>query len=236
MATWTAACRTATPPRHGRLGAGGHAAPGGPLRHPLRPRNGHVVLAQLWAGKPPPPPELTVGVVCLPKPGRGGLRRLLGGGSQGGALLCRRGRRAGPWAGRGTGLARGGGVLPGAGLAHGGGAAARHGPRSCAAPGAPRCPSPRWTGPSCTTPAWATISSGVVSPGGVQRMVSMNGTLGHQTHRMQQFSYRGTRGAPGDVLGRAVHPVEGGPLSRAPLAPPQRGGGRAVPGLRPGQG
>ncbi|WP_257462144.1 ATP-binding SpoIIE family protein phosphatase [Archangium lipolyticum] len=33
------------------------------------------------------------------------------------------------------------------------------------------------------------ISAAVVSPEGIQRMVSMNGTLGHQSHRMQQFSY-----------------------------------------------
>jgi hypothetical protein len=33
------------------------------------------------------------------------------------------------------------------------------------------------------------ISGAVATPGGTQRMVSMNGTLGHQSHRMQQFSY-----------------------------------------------
>ena len=33
------------------------------------------------------------------------------------------------------------------------------------------------------------ISAAVLSPQGVQRMVSMNGTLGHQLHRIQPFAY-----------------------------------------------
>lgn len=33
------------------------------------------------------------------------------------------------------------------------------------------------------------ISAAVVAPGGTQRLVSMNGTLGHQVHKLQTFSY-----------------------------------------------
>ncbi len=39
------------------------------------------------------------------------------------------------------------------------------------------------------------ISAAVVSPDGIQRLVSMNGTLGHQAPRMQQFSYAWPPGA-----------------------------------------
>jgi len=41
------------------------------------------------------------------------------------------------------------------------------------------------------------ISSAVVAPAGIQRLVSMNGTLGHQVHRMQQFTYSW---GPGSLL------------------------------------
>jgi anti-sigma regulatory factor (Ser/Thr protein kinase) len=152
------------------------------------PGVGTVVLAQLWSGKPPPPSEMLVGVVCVPKTGED---------------VC-----GDSWAvDRKEGRCF---FLVADGLGHGPDAArASHaavvsfleqGPRELVEMLRGMDPELRSTRGAAVSIAIldgarlhyagvGNISAAVVSPGGIQRMVSMNGTLGHQTHRMQQFSY-----------------------------------------------
>jgi anti-sigma regulatory factor (Ser/Thr protein kinase) len=149
---------------------------------------GTVVLAQLWAGGPPPPSELEVGVVCVPKPGE---------------EVC----------GDSWGVDRKEGrffVVVADGLGHGPDAARAS--RAAVVSFLEQGPHPvvellRGMDPELRSTRGAAVSialldggqlhyagvgnvsGAVVTPGNIQRMVSMNGTLGHQTHRMQQFSY-----------------------------------------------
>jgi anti-sigma regulatory factor (Ser/Thr protein kinase) len=160
------------------------------------PGMGTVVLAQLWAGKPPPPPRLTVGVVCVPKPGEEVCGDYWG-------VDLKEGRFY---------------VLVADGLGHGPDAAraSRAAVVSFLEQGSrtvvellrgmdPELRSTRGAAVSIATLDGAqlhyagvgNIAAAVVTPGGIQRMVSMNGTLGHQTHRMQQFSYSW---GPGSLL------------------------------------
>lgn len=152
------------------------------------PGVGTVVLAQLWAGKPPPPDGLTVGAVCVPKPGE----EVCG---DSWAVDLKEGRFF---------------FLVADGLGHGPDAAraSRAAVVSFLEQGSrtlvellrgmdPELRSTRGAAVSVATLDGArlhyagvgNISAALVSPEGIQRMVSMNGTLGHQTHRMQQFSY-----------------------------------------------
>lgn len=160
------------------------------------PGVGTVVLAQLWAGKPPPPSALTVGVVCVPKPGEDVCGDYWG-------VDLKEGRFY---------------VLVADGLGHGPDAAraSRAAVVSFLEQGSrtvvellrgmdPELRSTRGAAVSIATLDGAqvhyagvgNIAAAVVTPGGIQRMVSMNGTLGHQTHRMQQFSYAW---GPGSLL------------------------------------
>jgi anti-sigma regulatory factor (Ser/Thr protein kinase) len=152
------------------------------------PGVGTVVLAQFWAGAPPPPSELEVGVVCVPKPGE---------------EVC-----GDSWA-----VDRKDGrffILVADGLGHGPDAARasraavvsflEQGSRGVVELLRGLDPELRSTRGAAVSIAMldggqihytgvGNISGAVVTPGGIQRMVSMNGTLGHQSHRMQQFSY-----------------------------------------------
>jgi len=160
------------------------------------PGIGTVVLAQLWAGKPPPPAALTVGVVCVPKPGE----EVCG---DSWAVDLKEGRFF---------------VVVADGLGHGPDAAraSRAAVVSFLEQGSrtvvellrgmdPELRSTRGAAVSIATLDGAqvhyagvgNISAAVVTPGGIQRMVSMNGTLGHQMHRLQQFSYSW---GPGSLL------------------------------------
>ncbi|HEX8439066.1 ATP-binding SpoIIE family protein phosphatase [Archangium sp.] len=152
------------------------------------PGMGTVVLAQFWPGAPPPPSGLEVGVVCVPKPGE---------------EVCGDSWRVDRKDGRFF-------VLVADGLGHGPDAArasraavvslVEQGPREVVEMLRGMDPELRSTRGAAVSIALldgakvhysgvGNISGAVVTPGGIQRMVSMNGTLGHQTHRMQQFDY-----------------------------------------------
>lgn len=158
------------------------------------PGVGTAVLAQLWADKPPPASSMEVGVVCVPMPGE----EVCG---DSWAVDFKQGRFF---------------VLVADGLGHGPEAARasraavvsflEQGPHALvdlmrAAHQEMR--STRGAAVALASVEGArlhfagvgNIAAAVVSPGDVQRLVSMNGTLGHQAHRMQQFSYAWSPGA-----------------------------------------
>lgn len=153
------------------------------------PGVGTAVLAQLWADKPPPATGVVVGVVCVPMPGE---------------EVC-----GDSWAvDHKTGLPL---FLVADGLGHGPEAAraSRAAVVSFLEQGSQglvellrgahqELRSTRGAAVSIASLDGAqlhyagvgNIGAAVVSPdGGLQRLVSMNGTLGHQAPRMQQFSY-----------------------------------------------
>ncbi|QRN96701.1 SpoIIE family protein phosphatase [Archangium violaceum] len=158
------------------------------------PGVGTAVLAQLWAGKPPPASGMEVGVVCVPKVGEevcgdswavdrkdGRFLFLVSDGLGHGPEAARASRAAvvsfleqGP--NELVELLRG---------MH----QELHSTRGAAVAIA------ALDGARLDFTGVGNISAAVVSPGGIQRMVSMNGTLGHQSHRMQQFSYTWSPGA-----------------------------------------
>ncbi len=156
------------------------------------PGVGTALVAQLWAGKPPPPGRLEVGVVCVPKEGE----EVCG---DSWAVDVKEGR---PF------------FLVADGLGHGPDAARAS--RAAVASFLEQGPQQglvellralhqemRSTRGAAVSVAELTaqgsqllyagvgnVAAAVLSPEGViQRMVSMNGTLGHQASRMQQFTY-----------------------------------------------
>ena len=156
------------------------------------PGVGTALVAQLWSGKPPPPGPLDVGVVCVPMHGE----EVCG---DSWAVDLKEGR---PF------------FLVADGLGHGPDAAraSRAAVASFLEQQAPRGlvellralhQELRSTRGAAVSLAELTgeggqllyagvgnIAAAVLSPdGGIQRLVSMNGTLGHQASRMQQFSY-----------------------------------------------
>lgn len=160
------------------------------------PGVGTAVLAQLWADKPPPAASVEVGAVCVPMPGE----EVCG---DAWAVDFKQGRFF---------------VLVADGLGHGPEAAraSRAAVVSFLEQGATELVelmrgahqelrSTRGAAVALATVEGArlhfsgvgNISAAVVSAGSTQRLVSMNGTLGHQAHRMQQFSYTWN---PGDTL------------------------------------
>ncbi|MFY0563142.1 ATP-binding protein [Archangium lansingense] len=158
------------------------------------PGVGTAVVAQLWADKPPPASGLEVGVVCVPMSGE----EVCG---DSWAVDLKDGRFH---------------VLVADGLGHGPEAARAS--RAAVVSFLEQGPNPlvellrgahqelRSTrgaavsfasldGAQLHYAGVGNISAAIVSPGGSQRLVSMNGTLGHQAPRMQQFSYPWSRGA-----------------------------------------
>jgi anti-sigma regulatory factor (Ser/Thr protein kinase) len=158
------------------------------------PGVGTAVLARLWAGKPPAPEAMEVGVVCLPKPGEE-----VSGDSW--AVDVKEGRTL---------------FLVADGLGHGPDAARasraavvsflEQGSRELVELLRGMDQELRSTRGAAVALAMldgaqlhyagvGNISSAVVAPASAQRMVSMNGTLGHQAPRMQRFSYSWSAGA-----------------------------------------
>jgi serine phosphatase RsbU (regulator of sigma subunit) len=161
-----------------------HSVPGG----------GTAVLAQLWAGKPPPASGLEVGVVCVPMKGEE-----VCGDSW---AVDRKGDRfhflVSDGLGHGPEAARASRAAVVSFLEQGpnelvellrGMHQELHSTRGAAVALA------ALDGARLHFTGVGNIAAAVVSPGGIQRMVSMNGTLGHQSHRMQQFSYTWSPGA-----------------------------------------
>lgn len=160
------------------------------------PGVGTAVLAQLWADKPPPASGVEVGAVCVPMPGE----EVCG---DSWAVDFKQGRLF---------------VLVADGLGHGPEAARasraavvsflEQGPLALVdlmRAAHQELRSTRGAAVALASVDGArlhfagvgNIAAAVVSPGDIQRLVSMNGTLGHQAHRMQQFSYAWD---PGDTL------------------------------------
>jgi anti-sigma regulatory factor (Ser/Thr protein kinase) len=160
------------------------------------PGLGTAVLAQLWADKPPPAARVEVGVVCVPMPGE----EVCG---DSWAVDFKQGRFF---------------VLVADGLGHGPEAAraSRAAVVSFLEQGSrelvelmrgahQELRSTRGAAVALASVEGArlhfagvgNIAAAIASPGAIQRLVSMNGTLGHQAHRMQQFSYTWS---PGDTL------------------------------------
>ena len=158
------------------------------------PGVGTALVAQLWSGKPPDSEPLQVGVVCLPKPGEE-----VSGDSW--AVDVKEGRAF---------------FIVADGLGHGPDAARasraavvsfmEQGSRSLVELLQGMDQEMRSTRGAAVSVAVldggqlhyagvGNIAGAVVSPTGVQRMVSMNGTLGHQAPRKQQFSYAWATGA-----------------------------------------
>jgi anti-sigma regulatory factor (Ser/Thr protein kinase) len=158
------------------------------------PGVGTAVLAQLWAGKPPPASGLEVGVVCVPMKGEE-----VCGDSW---AVDRKGDRfhflVSDGLGHGPEAARASRAAVVSFLEQGpnelvellrGMHQELHSTRGAAVALA------ALDGARLHFTGVGNISAAVVSPEGIQRMVSMNGTLGHQSHRMQQFSYTWGPGA-----------------------------------------
>ena len=158
------------------------------------PGVGTALLAQLWSSKPPESEPVQVGVVCLPKPGEE-----VSGDSW--AVDRKEGRAF---------------FIVADGLGHGPDAARasraavvsfmEQGARSLVELLQGMDQELRSTRGAAVSVAVldggqlhyagvGNIAGAVVSPTGVQRMVSMNGTLGHQALRKQQFSYAWGAGA-----------------------------------------
>lgn len=159
------------------------------------PGVGTAVLARLWAGKSPPPPEeVTVGVVCLPKPGE----EVSGDAwavdhKEGRTLfLVADGLGHGPEAARASRAAVVSFLEQGSHelveLLRGMDQEVRSTRGAAVALAA-------LSGGQLHYAGVGNISAAVVSPAGAQRLVSMNGTLGHQAPRKQQFSYAWSEGA-----------------------------------------
>jgi hypothetical protein len=158
------------------------------------PGVGTAVLAQLWAGKPPPPSGVEVGVVCVPMKGEEVCGDSWAVDRKEGRflLLVSDGLGHGPDAARASRAAvvsfleqRSKELLELLRGMH----QELHSTRGAAVAIA------SLDGARLDFTGVGNISAAVVSPDGIQRMVSMNGTLGHQSHRMQQFSYTWGPGA-----------------------------------------
>lgn len=163
-----------------------------------QPGVGTAVLCQLWADKPPPLGEMVVGAVCVPVAGEEVCGDAWATDIQEGRGLClvADGLGHGPEAARASRAAvvsfleqRAKGpvdVLKGA-----------HQELRSTRGAAVSLASFAFGGNQLDFVGVGNIGAAVVSPGGSQRLVSMNGTLGHQVHKFQQFSYPW---GPGSVL------------------------------------
>ncbi|MGZ3459087.1 MAG: ATP-binding protein [Archangium sp.] len=158
------------------------------------PGVGTALLAQLWAGKPPPPSAMEVGAVCVPMPGEEVSGDSWAVDFKGGRFLA----LVADGLGHGPEAARASRAAVVSFLEQGpaellellrGAHQELHSTRGAAVALA------ALDGARLHFAGVGNISAAVVSPEGTQRLVSMNGTLGHQTHRMQQFSYRWSPGA-----------------------------------------
>ncbi|WNG32812.1 SpoIIE family protein phosphatase [Archangium violaceum] len=162
-----------------------------------QPGVGTVVLARLWSGRPPPEDGLDVGVVCVPKTGEEVCGDSWAVDRKDGRIvfLVADGLGHGPEAARASRAAVVSFLEQGSSDvvellrgAH----QELHSTRGAAVA------LTALDGARLHFSGVGNIAAAVVSPGGgIQRLVSMNGTLGHQTHRMQQFSYTWN---PGDTL------------------------------------
>ena len=162
------------------------------------PGVGTGVLAQLWSGKPPPPEPLEVGVVCVPMHGE----EVCGDSwavdfKDGRAFfLVADGLGHGPDAARASRLAVASFLEQGAqqGLVE----LLRGLHQELRSTRGAAVSVAELTGPQMLYAGVGNIAAAVLSPEGtIQRMVSMNGTLGHQASRMQQFTYGWS---PGSLL------------------------------------
>ncbi|HYO51541.1 ATP-binding SpoIIE family protein phosphatase [Archangium sp.] len=160
------------------------------------PGVGTAVLAWLWAGKPPPRSGMELGVVCVPMAGEevcgdswavdGKAGRFL--------FLVADGLGHGPEAARASRAAVVSFLEQGSGdpveLLRGG-----HQELRSTRGAAVALAALTQDRSQLHYAGVGNISASVVSPGDTQRLVSMNGTLGHQAPRMQQFSYPWKAGA-----------------------------------------
>jgi len=159
------------------------------------PGVGTAVLAQLWADKPPPSSGLEVGAVCVPMTGEEVCGDSWAVDSKAGRflLLVADGLGHGPEAARASRAAVVSFLEQGSTelveLLRGSHQELRS-TRGAAVSVA------SLDGARLHYAGVGNIAAAVVSPdGGLQRLVSMNGTLGHQASRMQQFSYPWSPGA-----------------------------------------
>jgi hypothetical protein len=160
------------------------------------PGVGTAVLAQLWTGKAPPP-AVEMGVVCLPKPGQevcGDSWAVDDSRERGALFLVADGLGHGPDAARASRAAvvsfleqRTGDVVE---LLRGMDSELRSTRGAAVAIAALDA-----SGRRMQYAGVGNIAATVFSPSGTQRMVSMNGTLGHQVPRLQSFSYGWEAGA-----------------------------------------
>jgi anti-sigma regulatory factor (Ser/Thr protein kinase) len=159
------------------------------------PGVGTAVLAQLWADKPPSASGVEVGAVCVPMPGEEVCGDSWAVDSKDGRFifLVADGLGHGPEAARASRAAvvsfleqRPHGLVELLRGAHQELRSTRGAAVSFAS----------LDGAQLHYAGVGNVSGAVVSPeGSIQRLVSMNGTLGHQAPRMQQFSYAWNPGA-----------------------------------------
>ncbi len=154
------------------------------------PGVGTAVLARLWAGKPPPPDEVEVGAMCVAMPGEEVCGDSWAVDRKDGRFffLVADGLGHGPEAARASRAAVVSFLEQGRSelveLLRG-----MHQELHSTRGAAVSLASLAADGSQLHYAGVGNISAAVVSPDGTQRLVSMNGTLGHQASRMQQFSY-----------------------------------------------
>jgi anti-sigma regulatory factor (Ser/Thr protein kinase) len=156
-----------------------------------QPGQGTALMARLWSGKPPPPQALEVGVVCVPYPGEevcGDAWSVADGAPGHERLLVADGLGHGPDAARASRAAvlsfleQGGQALPQV-------MRGAHEELRSTRGAAVALVELRRQARQVEFVGVGNISAAVLSPASTQRMVSMNGTLGHQLLKVQPFQY-----------------------------------------------